>query len=76
VFTRNGIYDVTISEGVPVLAAIVNVSATDQDTGRNGQVFYDMVNSDVAQIFGIRTMTGEIFPRVSLLEVSENLYQV
>ena len=71
-------YDVTISEDKPVLETILSVTAVDSDEGRNGDVTYsfDNVNTDAATIFGINTVTGAIFARVSLIQASLSVYTV
>lgn len=77
VFTSVGSYDITISEQQPVLEEILTVSATDIDEGRNGEVHYSMVNAGDAQsLFGINSVTGQIFVRISLLETTEDIYTV
>lgn len=79
-FSNNNRYDVTISEGKPVLEAILTVSAVDSDEGRNGEVTYsitnDIINNNAYTIFGIDHLSGEIYTRVSLLQVTENVYTV
>ncbi|KAJ8318063.1 hypothetical protein KUTeg_003154 [Tegillarca granosa] len=44
IFTNGGVYDVTVSEGKPVLENIVQVSATDTDDSNslNGQIMYSI----------------------------------
>ena len=77
VFSQSGQYGVTISENTAVLAGILNVSATDIDTDRNGQITYSIVNSPVSgSVFGINAVTGQIFTRISLLATVENAYTV
>ncbi|WAQ95445.1 FAT4-like protein [Mya arenaria] len=75
VFTSLGRYDITINEGAPVLQEVLTVTANDADEGLNGLVRYNMINSPASSVFGIELVTGQIFPRVSLLEVSEDIYQ-
>lgn len=81
VFTNNANYDVTISETYPVLNSILNVTATDIDDGRNGLVRYSFSTSttdttDAQNVFGINSVTGQIFARVSLLQTTRNVYTV
>lgn len=76
-FINIGNYDVTVSEGQTVLAEILNVTARDTDEGINGIVRYSInPNQAAANIFGINSVSGTVFARVSLLEVSEDIYTV
>ncbi|WAR10388.1 CELR3-like protein [Mya arenaria] len=72
VFTSFERYDVTINEVVPVLQEVLTVTAHDVD---NGLVRYNMIDSPASSVFRIEFVTGQIFPLVSLLEVSEDIYQ-
>ena len=57
-------YEAVIHENARVKTKIVQVHATDPDTGRNGQVFYSLAPQTMSQygeIFSIDNQTGEIY---------------
>ena len=76
-FLNIGNYDVTISEDKPVLEEILTVRATDSDEGRNGEVFYTIVDSPVsASVFQIGMDSGIVSARISLIGTGQDLYRV
>ncbi|XP_063045521.1 protocadherin alpha-3-like [Engraulis encrasicolus] len=63
VFTKES-YTVSLNENSPVGTAVIQVNATDQDNGPNGEVFYSFgqdVDSEVLKLFDLDPNTGKIF---------------
>ncbi|XP_037657466.1 protocadherin beta-15-like [Choloepus didactylus] len=56
------IYHVQIPENSPLGSLIVTVSATDLDTGINGEIFYSFFYGDeeIAKTFALNELTGDI----------------
>ncbi|XP_045406984.1 protocadherin beta-15-like [Lemur catta] len=56
------LYQVQISENSPLESLVATVSATDLDTGINGEIFYSFFYSDeeIAKTFALNELTGEI----------------
>ncbi|VDI37920.1 protocadherin delta 1 [Mytilus galloprovincialis] len=57
------LYNVTLAEDVVINSTIVTVSATDSDSGKNGEVSYRFSasqNQDILSTFSINTKTGDI----------------
>ncbi|WAQ96419.1 CELR3-like protein [Mya arenaria] len=74
-FSRTTVYDVTVNEDQSIFDSILVVTATDPDEGRNGNIRYSVVNVTVMDnVFGINPVTGEIYTRVSLQGVAEDIY--
>ncbi|XP_077625079.1 protocadherin beta-8 [Crocuta crocuta] len=73
------LYRVQIPEDSPIGFLIVTVSATDADTGVNGEISYSLfqASEEICQTFEINSMTGEIrlknqldFERIQFSEVN------
>ena len=60
VFNPNQLSQVAIREDHPVLTHVITVSATDQDTGRNGAIRYVLADKSLERTFCISTLTGQI----------------
>ena len=56
-----GQYQTPVSETLAVGKEVLKVSASDQDSGTNGQVFYHIASSDPPGYFGIGRRNGSIF---------------
>ena len=56
-----GQYQLTIREDLPVGTEVLTVTASDGDSGTNGQVFYHIASSDPPGYFGIGKRNGSIF---------------
>ena len=72
-------YEAVISENAREKTKIVQVHATDLDTGRNGQVVYSLAPKTVQQygeIFGINNQTGEIFVKGTIDYEQTKLYHL
>ena len=62
-------YERTVSEDIPNSASILEVKATDEDSGRNGKVTYSIKNSGgVNSAFEIDSYSGQIFLRIASLD--------
>ncbi|XP_047196481.1 protocadherin alpha-6 isoform X14 [Hippoglossus stenolepis] len=62
VFTKD-VYSVMLNENVPVGTTVIQVNATDNDEGQNGEVVYSFTNSinqKLLRLFDINPSTGEI----------------
>uniref|UniRef100_A0A3B3YZ12 Protocadherin-16 n=1 Tax=Poecilia mexicana TaxID=48701 RepID=A0A3B3YZ12_9TELE len=59
-------YTVSISSHAPPGTEVVNVIATDQDSGRFGQVTYEIHPGDMSSLFTLDTHTGMLFLNSSL----------
>ncbi|XP_072001828.1 protocadherin gamma-B1-like [Engystomops pustulosus] len=61
VFTQD-VYKVSVRENIPVNSTILQVSASDEDEGVNGEITYSISNTatDIIQIFNVDSNTGEI----------------
>ncbi|KAK3089813.1 hypothetical protein FSP39_006721 [Pinctada imbricata] len=78
-FINTNNYDVTISEGKPVLENIIQVSARDSDDSStlNGQIVYSIQGPAAAlPIFQIDPINGNITARVSLLNAPDDIYRL
>ncbi|XP_017728375.1 PREDICTED: protocadherin beta-8 isoform X1 [Rhinopithecus bieti] len=55
-------YRVQISEDSPIGFLVVKVSATDIDTGVNGEIFYSLfqASDEISKTFKVNSLTGEI----------------
>lgn len=51
-------YAVSISSHTPPGTEIINVIAADADSGRFGQVTYNILPGDMSTLFGLDTQTG------------------
>lgn len=61
------VYNVSVSENMPIGTKILRVQASDADSGRNAQLFFSMVDSnDVNPAFTIDSTSGEIFTSSAL----------
>ncbi|XP_060935136.1 protocadherin alpha-8-like [Limanda limanda] len=62
VFTKD-VYSVMLNENAPVGTTVIQVNATDNDEGQNGEVVYSFTNSisqKLLRLFDINPSTGEI----------------
>ncbi|XP_014897498.1 protocadherin-16 [Poecilia latipinna] len=59
-------YTVSVSSHAPPGTEVVNVIATDQDSGRFGQVTYEIHPGDMSSLFTLDTHTGMLFLNSSL----------
>ncbi|XP_072006248.1 protocadherin gamma-B1-like [Engystomops pustulosus] len=61
VFTQD-VYKVSVRENIPVNSTILQVSASDEDEGVNGQITYSISNTanNILQSYEINSNTGEI----------------
>jgi hypothetical protein len=70
-------YSISIREGLSVGSTVISVRATDQDTGKNGEVFYSILNShDIDDAFRIDPSTGVLTTKVSLDREKRDEYTV
>jgi len=61
------VYNVPVSENVPMGTKILRVQASDADTGRNAQLFFSLDNTnDASPAFTIDSISGEIFTSSAL----------
>ncbi|XP_015235714.1 PREDICTED: protocadherin alpha-4-like, partial [Cyprinodon variegatus] len=59
----NNTYSAILQENAPVGTTVIQVNATDLDTGSNGEVFYSFgsdVKDKVKELFSLNSATGEI----------------
>lgn len=56
----NGVYDISISEDIPINMVIATVNATDIDEGDNARLKYDITRGNVNDVFKIETSSGLI----------------
>uniref|UniRef100_A0A3Q1HYB0 Protocadherin-16 n=1 Tax=Anabas testudineus TaxID=64144 RepID=A0A3Q1HYB0_ANATE len=59
-------YTMSISSHTQIGTEILNVIATDQDSGRFGQVTYDILPGDMSSLFALDKQTGMLFLTSSL----------
>ena len=60
----NTTYEVSLYENVPIHTTIIQVHATDKDSGLYGQVFYKFsptTEENYGHLFGIKNTTGEVY---------------
>ena len=72
-------YEAVIHENARVRTTVVQVHATDPDTGQNGQVTYSLAPQTMAQfggIFGIENQTGEVYVKGTIDYEQTKLYQL
>lgn len=61
------LYNATIPENTPVGSLVLQLHANDSDKGRNGRVFYSMVDDKgVGSIFTVDGKTGKVFNLLKL----------
>lgn len=61
-------YTVSISSHAQPGAEVLNVIATDRDSGRFGQVTYDIIPGDMSSLFDVDSLTGEhLWPMLGVL---------
>ena len=61
------LYNVSVSENVPVGTRLIKVQASDADSGRNAQLFYSLIDGNiVSTAFTIDSISGEIFTSSAL----------
>jgi len=69
-------YEVTINETTPIGQVIVQVSATDSDTGEFGIVQYTLepsaANTDIAGLYAVDATTGDVYLRQSVASFPTN----
>lgn len=59
-------YSVVLSELTPIGTYVASITATDEDTGVNAQIFYDFVSGNAQQWFRIDTVSGLITTQAML----------
>jgi len=60
-------YSISIREGISVGSTVISVRARDQDSGKNGEIFYSILNShDIDDAFRIDSATGVITTKLPL----------
>lgn len=59
-------YSVVLSELTPIGTYVASITATDEDTGVNAQIFYDFVSGNAHQWFRIDTVSGLITTQAML----------
>lgn len=59
-------YSVVLSELTPIGTYVASITATDEDTGVNAQIFYDFVSGNSQQWFRIDTVSGLITTQAML----------
>ncbi|EDO35412.1 predicted protein, partial [Nematostella vectensis] len=69
-------YKGTISEGASIGATVLQVSATDVDSGDNGRITYEISSSDaqVNGLFELNTQTGVLWTKSQLDRETKSLY--
>ena len=78
IFERDS-YEVKIVENLPLRTAILKVTATDQDSGVNGQVVYGMspqTRQAYGDMFGVNNQTGDIFIVGTIDREKADVYQL
>ena len=67
-------YNTSLSEGALPGTFVVQVQATDRDSGENGEVFYSLSSSDSSHVFfDINSESGIITTRTSLLNMQSRI---
>lgn len=70
-------YSVSIREGISVGSTVQSVRATDQDTGKNGEIVYSILNShDIDDAFRIDSSTGVITTKLPLDRETRDEYTI
>lgn len=59
-------YSAVLSELAPIGTYVASITATDEDTGVNAQIFYDFVSGNAKQWFLIDPISGLVTTRMSL----------
>ena len=60
------VYNATIQEGVPVGTSVVTVTATDEDSGRNKEIMFQLTNGNKNGAFAIDSNSGQISTNTDL----------
>ena len=69
-FTRD-FYSVLIDENLPAGSLVARVSATDEDSGVNAEVAYELLSSSLAtELFVVNGSSGEVTTKVSLRDAN------
>ncbi|KAM6923915.1 protocadherin-10b isoform 1-T1 [Xenentodon cancila] len=73
------VYTVSLSENVPVGTLVIQLNATDQDEGLNGEIVYSLsshISNRVKGLFGIEPRTGRLEVRGDVDYEESSLYQI
>ncbi|CAL1613005.1 unnamed protein product [Knipowitschia caucasica] len=73
------VYSVTVAENAPVGTLLIQLNATDQDEGPNGDVLYSFsnhVSSRVKELFGVEARSGRVEVRGHVDYEESALYQI
>lgn len=72
------VYTTSVSEGLPAQTPVIQLLASDQDSGKNQDVSYQIVEdgSDVSKFFRINGSTGEMFTIQELDYEAQQHFQV
>lgn len=72
-------YSVTVKEDVNISTVILQLTASDPDQGKNGQIFYRLSphqSETILKLFSINNITGELSVEAPLIYVPGNQYGI
>uniref|UniRef100_A0A8C4T505 FAT atypical cadherin 2 n=1 Tax=Erpetoichthys calabaricus TaxID=27687 RepID=A0A8C4T505_ERPCA len=59
-FFQQKVYVAQIAEGLPIGSPVIQMHASDKDSGRNKDITYEIMESDGSSMFSIDAVTGQI----------------
>uniref|UniRef100_A0A1I8MG36 Cadherin domain-containing protein n=1 Tax=Musca domestica TaxID=7370 RepID=A0A1I8MG36_MUSDO len=67
-----------IPESAAVGSKVIQVSATDRDSGKNGEIFYSIISGNVGNIFEIDKIVGTVYisQALDIMHMQEYMLQV
>ncbi|GLV44539.1 kugelei [Carabus blaptoides fortunei] len=70
------IYDVKVSETVPINTPLIRLKVTDKDEGKNSQVYLEIVGGNEGGEFHVNPDTGVLYTAVKLDYEAKNFYSL
>lgn len=76
IFTRNGFYNLSVPEDTPVGTSLVTVQAQDEDSGKQGMVFYSLSIGNEDGMFLLDPNLGNLILRKPLDREARSRYSL